>query len=116
MCNFCCIFAPDFKMRKCGLVILACLLIGANSVLGQVSNERLGTGVERRAVGILIHGIAGVIEAQCARRFERQPQRWRHLHGYVQSCVAACYVPHDAPTQLFLLSARHDVRFRPVRA
>ena len=25
-------------MRKCGLVILACLLIGANSVLGQVSN------------------------------------------------------------------------------
>ena len=38
ICNFCCTFAVDFKMRKYGLVILAVLTMAVNSVVAQVSN------------------------------------------------------------------------------
>ena len=38
MSFFCCTFAADFNMRKCGLIILACLLMASNAVFAQVSN------------------------------------------------------------------------------
>ena len=104
-------FAPDFILRYCGFTQKHSNLYSVFCTLYSC----FLTGFECRSIGILLHEFAGFFAFERLRRKQCKPQRRRYFDGHVQPCPTPRQQPHDTATQLFLLSARNDVRLRALR-